>query len=166
KYWWPGAESNHLSYPSSFRLASIAASRRSASARCPRHLSAMAVLPLLIEQPQIRLEHEAPVARKAGDLAQQTDALQPADDLVGASGGEVQPFAHGGNGNDGVIEQAVHHTLAVGRSAAQPFGDAGTELFTHAQDGGRGLRGFAADADDTFQEERSEERRVGEGRSE
>src|SRR5690606_18992527 len=136
--------STHPPYPSSFRLASIAASNRAASARCPRHLSAIAVLPLFIKQPQVRLEHEPPVARIAGDLAQQADAFQPAYDLVGAGGGEVQPFAHGGNGDDGVIEQAVHHTLAVGRSAAQPFGDAGTELFTHAQDGSSGLGGFAA----------------------
>src|SRR5690606_40898944 len=83
----------------------------------------------------------------------QADAFQSADDLVGAGGGEVQPFAHGGHVDDGVVEQAVHHALAVGRSAAQPFRDAGTERFTHAQDGGGGPGGFAADADHTFQEE-------------
>src|SRR5690606_26053513 len=142
--------STHSPYPSSLRSASIVASIHAVSARCPRHLSVMAVFPLLIEQPQIRLEHKAPVTRIAGDLAQQADAFQPADDLVRASGSEVQPFTHGGHVDDGVVEQAVHDALAVGRSAAQPFGDAGTERFTHAQDGGGGPGGFAADADHAF----------------
>jgi len=35
-----------------------------------------------------------------------------------------------------MVEQAVHHALAVGRRAAEPFGDAGAKRFAHAQDGG------------------------------
>ena len=55
----------------------------------------------VLEQAQIGVEAEAPVAGVAGDLAQQADALEAVDDLVGAGRGQAQPFAGGGDGDEG-----------------------------------------------------------------
>ena len=114
-----GLRSRHPALPPPVYCAGYCTGRQP-SVRAPRpHVFFDSCLPLLwaLEQPQIWLKAKPPVARIAGDLAQQADGFEAVDDLVRAGRCEAQPFAHGGDRHNGVVEEMVHHALAVAGGA-------------------------------------------------
>lgn len=78
---------------------------------------------------------------------------QASDEVVGARLGEVQPIAHGGDRDDGPLEEPFPNSFAT--RAAEGLGAPGALLSAHAEEGGTHLGGLAAEGDDPEKEHRT-----------